>query len=46
MGFYILSILLVLLFGDENKVWPLIAYVGLVGLSEGVGGLVVGLKRS
>ena len=46
MGFYILSILLVLLFGDENRVWPLIVYVGLVGLSEGVGGLVVGAKAA
>ena len=46
MGFYILSILLVLLFGDENRVWPLIVYVGLVGLSEGVGGLVIGAKAA
>ena len=46
MGFYILYILLVLIFGDENRMWPLIVYVGLVGLSEGVGGLVVGAKAA
>ena len=46
MGLYVLSILLVLLFGDENILWPLIVYIGLTGLSEGVSGLVVGAKAT
>ena len=46
MGLYILSILLVLLFGDEGRLWPLILYIGLAGLSEGVSGLVVGAKAT
>ena len=46
MGLYILSILLVLLFGDEGRSWPLILYIGLAGLSEGVSGLVVGAKAT
>ena len=46
MGLYILSILLVLLFGDEGRLWPLILYIVLAGLSEGVSGLVVGAKAT
>ena len=46
MGLYVLSILLVLLFGDENILWPLIVYIGLTGWREGVSGLVVGAKAT
>ena len=46
MGLYILSILFVLLFGDDGRLWPLILYIVLAGLSEGVSGLVVGAKAT
>ena len=46
MSLFIASILLVLLYGGEDNIWPLIVYVGLAGLSEGVSGLVVAAKAT
>ena len=46
MSLAIASILLLLLYGGEDNLWPLIVYIGLAGLSEGVSGLVVGTKAT
>lgn len=42
----IASILLLLLYGGVDNMWPLILYIGLAGLSEGVNGLVIGAKAT
>ncbi len=46
MGLAIAAILLVLVYGGEDNMWPLIVYIGLAGLSEGVSGLVVAAKAT
>jgi len=46
MSLAIAAILLVLLYGGEDYMWPLFVYIGLAGLSEGVGGLVVSAKAT
>ena len=38
------AIMLVLTVGDGQRWWPLLLFVGLAGLSDGIGGLVVGAK--
>jgi MFS family permease len=44
LGMHISAILLVLTLGDGQSWWPLLLFVGLSGLSDGIGGLVVGAK--
>jgi MFS family permease len=44
MGMHMSAILLVLTLGDGQSWWPLLLFVGLSGLSDGIGGLVVGAK--
>ena len=46
MSLAIASILLLLLYGGEDNMWPLIVYIGLAGLSEGVSGLIVSAKAT
>ena len=46
MSMFISSIILVLLFGGGERLWPLVIYVGLAGLSEGTMGLIVGAKAT
>ena len=46
MSLGIAAILLVLLYGGEDNMWTLFAYIGLAGLSEGVGGLIVSAKAT
>ncbi len=46
MSLAIASILLLLLYGGEGNMWPLVVYIGLAGLSEGVSGLVVAAKAT
>jgi MFS family permease len=46
LGMHISAILLVLTLGDGQSWWPLILFVGLSGLSDGIGGLVVGAKAA
>lgn len=46
MSLFISSILLVLLFGGGERLWPLVIYIGLAGLSEGTMGLIVGAKAT
>ena len=44
LGMHISAIILVLTLGDGQSWWPLLLFVGLSGLSDGIGGLVVGAK--
>jgi MFS family permease len=44
LGMHMSAILLVLTLGDGQRWWPLLLFVGLSGLSDGIGGLVVGAK--
>ncbi len=44
LGMHMSAILLVLALGDGQRWWPLLLFVGLSGLSDGIGGLVVGAK--
>ena len=40
------AILLVLFLGDGDSLWPIIVFVAMAGLSDGIGGLVVGAKAA
>jgi MFS family permease len=40
------AILLVLFLGDGGRLWPIIVFVAMAGLSDGIGGLVVGAKAA
>lgn len=42
LGMHISAILLVLTLGDGARWWPLLLFVALSGLSDGIGGLVIG----
>ncbi|MGE3538368.1 MAG: MFS transporter [Candidatus Tectimicrobiota bacterium] len=44
LGMHISSILLVLCLGNGERWWPLLLFVALSGLSDGIGGLVLGAK--
>jgi MFS family permease len=44
LGMHVSAIMLVLLLGNGQRMWPIILFVGLSGLSDGIGGLVVGAK--
>jgi MFS family permease len=44
LGMHISAITLVLMLGNGQLWWPLLLFVGLAGLSDGIGGLVVGAK--
>jgi MFS family permease len=44
LGMHISAIMLVLTIGDGQRWWPLLLFVGLAGLSDGIGGLVVAAK--
>jgi MFS family permease len=46
LGMTIGSIVMVLVFGDGSSIWPLVVFVALAGLSDGVSGLVVGAKAA
>ena len=46
MSLAIASIILLLLYGGEDNMWPLFVYIGLAGLSEGVSGLIIGTKAA
>ena len=40
------AIVLVLLSGDGHRLWPMVLFVGLSGLSDGISGLIVGAKAA
>lgn len=44
LGMHMSAILLLLALGDGQRWWPLLLFVGLSGLSDGIGGLVIGAK--
>jgi MFS family permease len=44
LGMHISAIALVLTLGNGQRWWPLLLFVGLAGLSDGIGGLVVAAK--
>jgi MFS family permease len=43
-GLHILSMIVIMLFGDGHHLWPVVIFVGLSGFSDGIGGLVTGAK--
>jgi len=46
LGTHIGAIVLVLLLGDGSRLWPIVLFIILSGLSEGIAGLVVGAKAT
>lgn len=46
LGMQIAAILIVLILGNGHSLWPLILFVALSGLSDGIAGLVVGAKAA
>jgi MFS family permease len=44
LGMYISAIVLMLTLGNGQRMWPIVLFVGLSGLSDGIGGLAVGAK--
>ena len=44
LGMHVSAIMLMLTLGNGQSWWPLLLFVGLAGLSDGIGGLVVGAK--
>ncbi|PKB83758.1 MAG: hypothetical protein BZY88_01590 [SAR202 cluster bacterium Io17-Chloro-G9] len=46
LGMQMGAIVLVLLLGDGRSLWPIVIFVALSGLSEGIAGLVVGAKAA
>ena len=44
LGMHISAIMLMLTLGNGQSMWPIILFVGLSGLSDGIGGLAVGAK--
>lgn len=45
-GMQIGGIVMLLVLGDGHSLWPIILFVALNGLSDGIGGLVVGAKAT
>jgi MFS family permease len=43
-GLHILSMIVIMLFGDGHRLWPVMIFVGLSGFCDGIGGLVTGAK--
>jgi MFS family permease len=44
LSMHISAIVLMLILGNGQSMWPIFLFVGLSGLSDGIGGLVVGAK--
>jgi MFS family permease len=44
LGMHISAIVLMLTLGNGQSMWPIVLFVGLSGLSDGIGGLAVGAK--
>jgi len=45
-GMQIVGIVALLTLGDGQRLWPIVLFVALNGLSDGIGGLVVGAKAA
>ncbi|MSQ06307.1 MAG: MFS transporter [Dehalococcoidia bacterium] len=46
LGIYVAGIVLVVALGDGDRLWPLVGFVGLAGLTDGIAGLLVGAKAA
>ena len=46
LGMHVSALVLVLVFGNGQSMWPIIVFVGLSGLSDGIAGLVVAAKAA
>ncbi len=46
LGMNVSALVLVLIFGNGQSMWPIIVFVGLSGLSDGIAGLVVAAKAA
>jgi len=46
LGMQVLGIVVVLVLGDGTSLWPLMVFVALSGLSDGIAGLVLGAKAA
>ncbi len=44
LGMHISAMVLMLTLGNGQSMWPILLFIGLSGLSDGIGGLVVGAK--
>jgi MFS family permease len=44
LGMHISAIVLMLVLGNGQSLWPILLFIGLSGLSDGIGGLIVGAK--
>ena len=42
----VLSLVVIILFTKNASLWPLLLFVGLTGLSDGISGLLIGVKAS
>ncbi len=46
LGMHVSALVLVLVFGNGHSIWPIIVFIGLSGLSDGIAGLVVAAKAA
>ena len=46
LGMQVMGIVVVLVLGDGMSLWPLVIFVALTGLSDGIAGLVLGAKAA
>jgi MFS family permease len=46
LGIYVAGIATVVVLGDGDRLWPLVGFVGLAGLTDGIAGLIVGAKAA
>ena len=46
LGMQVAGILVVLVLGDGESFWPIVLFVGLTGLSDGIAGIAVGAKAA
>ena len=46
LGMHVSALVLILIFGDGHSMWPIIVFVGLSGLSDGIAGLVLAAKAA
>jgi MFS family permease len=44
LGMHISAIVFILILGNGQSLWPILLFIGLSGLSDGIGGLIVGAK--
>ena len=45
-GMHVLAMVTIYMLGDGQSLWPIILFAGLLGLSDGIGGLMVSAKAA